>query len=91
VGPGNSHGCGRALKTKVNVSGVRLQQVGYFDSPERDPRGRIAAVVYLGKIDYKKFKQMCGKKLNADDTTFLLTDLPKLGFDHLEIIKSLQL
>ncbi len=66
------------LKTKVK----RL--VGVYSSPQRDPRGHVASTVYELKV--------VGGKLKGDHEVenielFPIDDIPRLAFDHSQIIK----
>jgi 8-oxo-dGTP diphosphatase len=66
------------LKTKIK------HLIGVYSDPDRDPRGHTVSVVYLLNI--------CGGKLKSDDDAsdakfFDLNRLPKLSFDHNNIIK----
>lgn len=37
----------RELREETSVDGLRLEQIGAYGAPARDPRGRVASVVYL--------------------------------------------
>jgi 8-oxo-dGTP diphosphatase len=63
-----------------------LQQIGVFDTPDRDPRGRYVSVAYLLEV-------LPGTEIQAgDDATHAewwpLSDLPPLAFDHADIIRA---
>ncbi len=61
--------------------------VGVYSAPDRDPRGHTITIVYKLKI--------AGGELSAGDDAkeiglFALDKLPKLAFDHEEIIGNLK-
>ncbi|WP_417611316.1 NUDIX domain-containing protein [Owenweeksia hongkongensis] len=79
----------RELKeeTGIKVSEAELRFIGYFDNPNRDPRGRIISFAFAAEVPTKT-------KYNAADDAnkaqwFLLANLPDLAFDHQRIIESI--
>ncbi|MFI5805668.1 NUDIX domain-containing protein [Streptomyces sp. NPDC051561] len=73
-----------AEEAGVYAAEYELHQVGVFDAPDRDPRGRYVTVAYHLEVH-------SGLPIEAgDDATkaqwWPLTDLPPLAFDHAEII-----
>ena len=69
-------------ETSLNVSVERL--IGVYSDPHRDPRGHTVTVVF-------KVKRLSGIPSGKDDATeakfFPLKSLPKLAFDHQNIIQ----
>lgn len=68
----------------VLVAPADLVQLGAFDEPGRDPRGRYVTVVYLARVP-------AGTVLTAGSdartaTWWPLKELPALAFDHAEIL-----
>jgi len=66
------------LKTKTK------NLIGVYSDPDRDPRRHTVSIIYLLEI--------CGGKLKSDDDAsdakfFELSQLPKLAFDHNNIIE----
>lgn len=71
------------LSTDVCVS---CENVNVYDQPRRDPRGRVISVV-----SHYVMLPECVDDISAGDDAsdvkwFLIDDLPKLAFDHNEII-----
>lgn len=71
-------------KTGVNIANdlSYIEQLYTFDTVARDPRGHAVSVTYMG----------CGKDIEQHisdaNTAFLpVNSLPKLAYDHLDIIK----
>ena len=75
----------RELAEETNVKDVFLKQFGVYGNVGRDPRGRIITTAYIALISADQQHLM-----PATDATearwFSIQDLPKLAFDHAEII-----
>ncbi len=74
----------RELAEETGVSGVAVRQLGAFDAPDRDPRGRTISVVFLAEAADRP-------EPNAGDDAaearwHPLDHLPPMAFDHDEII-----
>lgn len=76
----------RHLHAKGNIKGGHLEQLFTFSRIDRDPRGRVVAVAYLGLgfPDNLKFNEG-EQEFRAQ--WFSVTKLPHLAYDHKEIIK----
>lgn len=77
-----------AEEASVYALPAELEQIGVFDRPDRDPRGRYITVAY-------RLTVIPGQPIEAgDDATraewWPLADLPPLAFDHAEIIAATQ-
>ena len=69
------------LKTKI------FCLIGIYSDPKRDPRGHVVSVVYNLDIIGGDLK---GGDDASDAKFFDLKDLPKLAFDHNDIIKDIR-
>lgn len=74
----------RELKEETNVDVQDLRQIGAFGKPGRDPRGHMVSVAYSAVLN-------CSQEIKAFDDAkevkwFTINELPKLAFDHKEII-----
>ena len=76
----------RELEEETGVRITGIDQIGAFSKVDRDPRGRTITVAYLAIVD---------KPLNAsgmddadDADWFPLNKLPKLAFDHQDIMSA---
>lgn len=75
----------RVLVEKTSVSDVYMEQLYTFGSPKRDPRSRVITVAYIALIAWQSLPQPESDKVT--DLTWLSVDqLPKLAFDHKEIV-----
>ena len=76
----------RELEEETGVTDVALTEVGAFGAPSRDPRGRVITIAYATVVE----KPILNVKAGSDASAvawFSNTDLPKLAFDHTEIIQ----
>ena len=76
----------RELHEETNISDVLLTQVGTFGHPDRDPRGRVITVAYVGIIGSEQQEIIAGSDA-AEVSWFSTLGLPQLAFDHSEIIE----
>jgi 8-oxo-dGTP diphosphatase len=71
-------------ETGVRVKPADLRQIGTFDRPDRDPRGRYVTVAYLARVP-------AGTTITAGDDAraarwWHVDALPPLAFDHAAIL-----
>lgn len=76
----------RELSEETGVKDVYLEQLFTFGEPKRDPRGRIISVSYFALVNAETVKIRSGSDAGKVDW-FSFNKLPKLAFDHNEIIK----
>jgi 8-oxo-dGTP diphosphatase len=75
----------RELMEETGVSGVYLEQLYTFGSPDRDPRERIISVAYYGLTPVPAVEPRAGSDA-ARAIWFVVDQLPELAFDHADII-----
>lgn len=75
----------RNLKEKTGLSGVYLEQLYTFGRVARDPFGRVVSVAYYALIPSGGIKLKTTKEYE-DVKWFEVRGLPKLAYDHREII-----
>lgn len=71
------------LNRTINTSKIYIEQNHTFSELNRNPENRIIATSYVGLVDYKETKLNEELELNW----FNLDELPKIGYDHKEIIE----
>lgn len=76
----------RELEEETGISGVELHRLDVFDRPDRDPRYRNVSVAYACMIDAETDIPTVTREATAFKW-FPVDRLPKLGFDHDEILK----
>ena len=74
----------RELEEETGLKISKIKQIGAYSKVDRDPRGRTVTVAYLAIID--KVEAVKGLDDAAKAQWFSLSDLPKLAFDHEEIM-----
>ena len=75
----------RELEEETGLKITEIKQIGAYSKVDRDPRGRTITVAYLAIID--KVENVKGLDDAAKAQWFPISDLPKLAFDHEEIMK----
>ncbi len=76
----------RELQEETGLTGVELEQMYTFGNCGRDPRGRCVTIAFWGICtrDWQKIKAGDDAK---EAKWFDIDDLPKMGFDHNDVIK----
>ena len=75
----------RELEEETGLKVAEIKQIGAYSKVDRDPRGRTVTVAYLVVID--KPETVFGLDDAAKAQWFPISGLPKLAFDHEEIMK----
>jgi 8-oxo-dGTP diphosphatase len=75
----------RELQEETGLTRLYLEQLYTFGAPNRDPRGRVITVAYWA------LTRVLAQPIRADSDAaqaawFALSDLPRLAFDHADII-----
>ena len=77
-------GAKRELMEETGLTAPFVKQFHTFSTPDRDPRGRVLTVAYYALVRMSEVKGM-------DDAVqakwFALDEIPKLAFDHDEILR----
>lgn len=75
----------RELEEETGLKVTEIRQIGAYSKVDRDPRGRTVTVAYLAIID--KAEAVKGLDDAAEAQWFPISNLPKLAFDHEEIMR----
>lgn len=75
----------RHLQKKTGVKDVYLEQLYTFGKVNRDPFGRVVSVAYFALINYQGLRISTTKEY-GNIKWFPVNKLPKLAYDHQEII-----
>ena len=78
----------RELEEETGLKVTEIKQIGAYSKVDRDPRGRTVTVAYLVVLD--KAEAVIGGDDAAKAQWFPISGLPKLAFDHEEIMKDAQ-
>lgn len=77
----------RELFEETGIKINYLEQLYTFGKPDRDPRGRVVSIAYFGLVRPNAFKIYAST--DAEQVQwFNINELPKLSFDHKEILKT---
>jgi 8-oxo-dGTP diphosphatase len=74
----------RELKEETGIEAAKLQLLGVYDTPGRDPRGATVSIAYLLRSDDELDAR--GGDDAASARWFPVDELPKLAFDHAVLI-----
>lgn len=77
----------RELFEETGIKINYLEQLYTFGKPNRDPRGRIVSIAYFGLVRPNAFKLYASTDAEQAQW-FNINDLPKLSFDHKEILEA---
>jgi len=76
----------RELEEETGIRTDRLQLIGVYDQPDRDPRGRTISAAFLAENEPGSAKESAGSDAEAA-RWFNVKNLPELAFDHRLIIE----
>jgi 8-oxo-dGTP diphosphatase len=76
----------RILMQLTGLHEVYMEQLQAFSKPDRDPIERVIAVAYVALIDINKYQTQLSDDFHA--RWFPMKNLPKLIFDHTEMVNS---
>jgi 8-oxo-dGTP diphosphatase len=77
----------RELREETGIKINYLEQLYTFGKPDRDPRTRILSVAYFGLVKSDQFEKLKAATDADEAAWFNFKKLPKLAFDHKEILK----
>jgi 8-oxo-dGTP diphosphatase len=75
----------RHIKNKTGLEVSFIEQLQAFSAIDRDPRGRVVSIAYTALISEDDTKK---SSLKDNATWVNVSSLPKLAYDHNEIIKT---
>ena len=75
----------RELEEETGLKVSKVHQIGAYSKVDRDPRGRTVTVAYLAIVDVSMIVKGQDDAANAE--WWSLSALPKLAFDHDEIMR----
>src|SRR4051794_13315731 len=87
AGENTKDAMGRILQAKagIKITGLQyVEQLFTFDTVARDPRGHAVSVSYMGLL---RSAQPAISKTTQNPRFFPVDQLPKLAYDHDDIIK----
>jgi 8-oxo-dGTP diphosphatase len=76
---------GRILQATTSLEGIYQEEVGVFDRPDRYPGRRVITIAHFALVSPENYSLAPGTDTRAA-RWFELSQLPRLAFDHQEII-----
>ena len=76
----------REIEEEAGVRDVFLEQLYSFGDPRRDPRMRVITVAYYALVPFDRINLKASTDA-VEASWFAIDDLPKLAFDHAQILK----
>ncbi|MBM80747.1 MAG: NUDIX hydrolase [Planctomycetaceae bacterium] len=76
----------RELEEETGITNVFVEQIKAYGTVDRDPRGRTVSVAFLGLMNPDDSQLDAGDDA-SDAQWFRIDQLPKLAFDHGQVIK----
>jgi tRNA (cytidine/uridine-2'-O-)-methyltransferase len=76
----------RELREETGLTGIRLEQVGAFGDPGRDPRGHTVSVVFAAMLEERALVEAADDASDAKWHPALAP--PNLAFDHEKILSA---
>lgn len=78
----------RELEEETGIKVAYLEQLYTFGKPKRDPRQRIISVAYFALVKSSSYQEIKASTDAEDAKWFSIKQLPKLAFDHKEIVST---
>lgn len=78
----------RELAEETGLEAGTLEFVGFYDKPGRDPRGWVISCVFMSRLEAPRPVE--GADDAAEARWFVLDGLPKLAFDHAEVLQDVR-
>ena len=75
-----------AVLDKTGLLSVYIEQCYTFSNIDRDPDGRVIATSFIGLVDSKSVEIKREERPEYETAWFSIEELPKLGYDHENII-----
>ena len=77
----------REMKEKAGIKDINFKMFNVYSDPNRSPVCRMLAVAHIGVIDRHRVKFLTKTAKTKDADWFLIDRVPKLGYDHNEILE----
>ncbi len=78
----------RELKEEAGIENMYMEQLYTFGNLDRDPRGRVVSVAYFALVKLTDYQEVNADTDAKDARWFPIALLPKLAFDHAEILET---
>lgn len=75
------------LENTIGTNNIYTEQCYTFSNLDRNPNNRVLATSYIGLVDSKTIEIKNKKSEETDWEWFTINELPKIAYDHKEIIE----
>lgn len=75
------------LNQTIGTSNIYIEQNHTFSNINRNPSDRVIATSYIGLVDSKTMEIKRNIQENLDSSWFTIDEIPKMAYDHKEIIE----
>lgn len=75
------------VEDKLRLTDLYIEQNHVFSNLDRDPDDRIVGISYVGLIDYVSANLKMENIPGVEFAWFNISDIPKMGYDHEEVVK----
>lgn len=75
------------LNQTIGTSNIYIEQNFTFSNINRNPSDRVVATSYIGLVDSKTMEIKRNAQENLDSSWFTIDEIPKMAYDHKEIIE----
>lgn len=76
----------KTMDGKLGLYNLYLEQCNVFSNLNRDPDERVVGISYIGLIDFVSANLKMNERTGIEVEWFKITDIPKMGYDHEEIV-----
>jgi len=77
----------KVVEGKLNLNDIYLEQNHIFSDLNRDSEDRIIGVSFVGLVDHLSVNLKMEEIKGLEFGWFNITDIPKMGYDHEEVVK----
>lgn len=79
-------GLSREIKEKTGLEDIKVKLANVFGKKNRSPVMRMVAISYIGMVDKEKVNIYKNTLKTSNADWFLIENIPKLAYDHNEIL-----
>lgn len=77
----------KVMESKLKLDDIYIEQNHVFSAINRDQDERVVGVSYIGLIDHVSANLKMENVPGVEFAWFNISDIPKMGYDHEEIVK----
>lgn len=82
-----SENVNNVVESKLGLANLYMEQNHVFSAIDRDPDERVVGVSFVGLIDHVSADLKMENIPGVEFAWFNISDIPKMGYDHEEVVK----